>query len=76
MVRAIVGAFQAEFWLECASGYRDDVEDGAADDPIAQESLEELERSIVANIADDVQVGVVANRVEMVIRKDFAEQRG
>ncbi|MBQ1920548.1 MAG: hypothetical protein IIU24_04240 [Selenomonas sp.] len=33
--------------------------------------LDELEKSIVANIADDVRVSVSGNRIEMIIRKNF-----
>ena len=37
----------------------------------AREVWDELEKSIVANIADDVRVGIYKDRVEMVIDKQF-----
>lgn len=53
--------------------YRKDMEElkqKEADSDLT-ERLEELERSIVANIADDVQVSVEGDNIEMVIRKNF-----
>lgn len=38
----------------------------------ASEEWDELEKSIVANIADDVKVGVRGNRVELTVVKTFA----
>ena len=37
----------------------------------ASEEWDELEKSIVANIADDVKVGVRGNRVELTVVKAF-----
>ena len=48
--------------------YRQDVERDEED------ALEELEKSIVANIADDVRVSVEGNHIEMIIRKNFPIQ--
>ena len=39
------------------------------DDPAAKEAWDELEKSIVANIADDVRVSVKGSSVELVIEK-------
>ena len=36
-----------------------------------EEAWDELEKSIIANIADDIQVGVNANQVEIVVIKEF-----
>lgn len=36
-----------------------------------EEAWDELEKSIIANIADDIQVGVNANHVEIVVIKEF-----
>lgn len=44
-----------------------------ANDKYAQESWDNLERSVLANLADDIQVGVKHNNVLMVITKDFTE---
>ena len=53
--------------------YRKDVEQLRLEreDADIDAKLEELERSIVAAIAEDVRVSVKDNEVEMVIRKDF-----
>ncbi|MBE6103000.1 MAG: hypothetical protein E7200_13100 [Selenomonas ruminantium] len=53
--------------------YRKDMEELKQEeaDSDLTERLEELERSIVANIADDVQVSVEGDNIEMVIRKNF-----
>ena len=32
---------------------------------------DELERSIIANIADDISVGILGDRVEMIVSKRF-----
>lgn len=37
------------------------------------EAWDELQKSIVANVADDVQVGVLGGKVRMVVSKRFAE---
>ena len=47
--------------------YRDAVREGRA----PQEDWDELEKSIVANIADDVKIGIAGQDVEMVITKKF-----
>lgn len=49
--------------------YKADVEAGD-DDP---DSVDELEKSIIANIADDVQVGIRKDRLELVAVKKFQE---
>ncbi|MBQ7570075.1 MAG: hypothetical protein IJT22_04015, partial [Synergistaceae bacterium] len=36
-----------------------------------EEAWDELEKSIIANIADDIQVGVNASQVEIVVIKEF-----
>lgn len=51
--------------------YRDDVEARHTDDAAAEKAWDELEKSIVAKLADDVQVGIRSDKVEIVIRKKF-----
>ncbi len=50
--------------------YRDSVEAHRMEDDGAQ-AWDELEKSIVAKLADDVRVGVRSNHVEVVIQKKF-----
>ena len=46
---------------------------GDGDSPEAQAAWDELEKSIVANIADDVQVSIRGKEAEISIYKDFAK---
>ena len=38
-----------------------------------KKSWDELEKSIIAKLADDVVVGIIGNNVDIVVTKDFAE---
>ena len=51
--------------------YKTDLEQASAKDRAAEIALEDLERSIVASLADDIVVGVKGDRVRMTITKDF-----
>ena len=57
--------------------YRQDVQEQKekGDDEAIDDLLDELEKSIVANIADDVKVSVKGNSIEMIIRKNFLLNR-
>lgn len=48
--------------------YKNDVEAEKNDDP---EAWDELEKSIIANLADDVKVGVLKDKIELVVIKKF-----
>ena len=50
--------------------YRSDLSEAHRDDG-AEEALYELEKSIVAKLADDVLVGVKGDRIALVIKKKF-----
>ena len=50
--------------------YRSDLAQ-ADDGDITAEALEDLEKSIVASLADDIVVGVKGDRVDMIITKKF-----
>ncbi|MBQ9361534.1 MAG: hypothetical protein IJT96_10930 [Lachnospiraceae bacterium] len=52
--------------------YRESVLDSKDENEAYEEAWDELEKSIVANIADDVQVGIMKDRLEMTIFKRFA----
>ena len=47
--------------------YKDSVRD-------SEESWDELEKSIIANLADDVAVSVKGNKVEILITKNFNKE--
>ena len=51
--------------------YKSDVESAKDDDP---DAWDELEKSIIANIADDVNVGVRRDGVELSVHKNFAQK--
>ncbi len=53
--------------------YRDRLDEERDAQIEAADAWDELERSIVANLADDVQIGVRKNRVKMVVRLLFKE---
>jgi hypothetical protein len=49
--------------------YRNSIESTGCTDEASKEAWDELEKSIVASIADDVKVGVKGNTVELIIEK-------
>jgi hypothetical protein len=51
--------------------YKEDVQNHISENEKASEAWDELEKSIVANIADDVKVKIIGNDVEMIIIKSF-----
>ena len=55
------------------SSYRDGLDQNSESDGEVGEALDELEKSIVAKLADDVIVGVKGDRIELVIVKDFGK---
>ena len=58
-------------YLWTLSQYRDSVGARLDEDPTLQDALDELEKSIVASIADEVRVGIRGNHIELVIEKMF-----
>ena len=53
------------------SVYRNDLMQARGADEVADEALDDLEKSIVAQLADDVIVGVKGDRINLVITKTF-----
>lgn len=51
--------------------YRSDLDQARAEDGGAEAALDELEKSIVAKLADDIVVGVKGDRIDLVISKRF-----
>lgn len=51
------------------SQYREDLDAAREEDPAVEEAWDELEKSIVASIASEVQVGIRGDKVELVIEK-------
>ena len=50
--------------------YRNDLDQANGDDDV-EAALDELEKSIVAKLADDILVGVKGDRIDLVIKKQF-----
>ena len=53
------------------NNYKDEVRKHVGDSEDAVKAWDELEKSIVANIADDVKVKIVGNDVEIIVYKTF-----
>ena len=53
--------------------YREDLDTNRLSDESAGEAWDELEKSIVGKLADDIIVGVKGDCIEMVIVKDFGK---
>ena len=51
--------------------YRESVSGSRDENEAYEEAWDELEKSIVANVADDVQVGIMKDKLEMTIFKRF-----
>ena len=51
--------------------YRSDLEKARGESDEAEKAREEMEKSIVAKLADDIVVGVRGNNIDMVIKKAF-----
>ncbi|MCR5501908.1 MAG: hypothetical protein K6F53_02775 [Lachnospiraceae bacterium] len=49
------------------SAYRQGVEEGKDRNEIAAKAWDELEKSIIANLADDVQVGILKGNIKLII---------
>ena len=49
--------------------YREGIENAKEKDGAAQEAWDELEKSILANLADDVRVSIKGNVAEVVVEK-------
>ncbi len=56
------------------SRYRESVEENMGAQESAREAWDELEKSIVANIATDVRVGILRGEITLIIEKEFGRQ--
>ena len=63
------GISQSQIWS--LQKYKEKMKHQATENPKARQAWDELEKSIVANIASDVQVGVAGDKVKLVIIADF-----
>ena len=53
------------------SAYRDNLRNRQGENPQAEPALDELEKSIVAHLADDVTIGIHGHRIRLVISKEI-----
>ena len=59
------------FYLWSLERYRAAMEEEKEQSPVVKEAWDELEKSIVASIADDVRVSVSGKKVELIIEKQL-----
>ena len=77
------GELMENGWADGGSGegewslrrYRSDVEQKAGESEDADEALDEMGRSIVAKVADDVRIAIRGTRVEIAVYKTFRAER-
>ena len=53
--------------------YQEELKKKKADDKYSQEAWEDLERSLVANLADDIEITMKFDNINMKVTKDFSE---
>lgn len=53
--------------------YQEKIQRQREEDKYSQEAWDDLERSLVANLADDIEVSIDKNNIRMVVTKDFSE---
>ena len=53
--------------------YQDELRRRKEEDPYSTEAWEDMERSIVANLADDIEVGISKGKIKMTVTKDLSE---
>ena len=64
-----VSSLSSYTYMWSLENYRHSIESHQGSGVVYEEAWDELEKSIVANIADDVRVGVRGNNVELIIEK-------
>ena len=68
---AMNAALRADTMSWSMQRLKDAVEQEKADSPEAREEWDELEKSIVASIADEVKIAITGNEVKMTVYKNF-----
>ena len=68
-LNATLGSGEANWSMK---KYKAAVEKEKAEDEVAREEWDELEKSIVANIADEITISIRSGMVEMIVYKEFA----
>ena len=53
--------------------YEEELRRRKEEDKYSQEAWDDLERSLVANLADDIEVGITRKKITMLVTKDFSE---
>ena len=53
--------------------YEDELRRRKEEDKYSQEAWEDIERSLVANLADDIEVGISRGKINMIVTKDLSE---
>jgi len=71
MVIALDSSLQAEALSWSMRQYKTTVEQEKTENETAREEWDELEKSIIANLADEVTIAIRGGRVEMIVYKKF-----
>ena len=68
-------AEEAQAWAGrwSLSAYRDHLRNRQGENPKAEPALDELEKSIVAHLADEVTIGIHGHRIRLVISKNIRQ---
>lgn len=64
-------AMNSMIYMWSMSQYQDELKQNMEENQEAAEAWDELEKSIVASIADDVVVGIKGDKVELIIKKKY-----
>ncbi|MCR5302371.1 MAG: hypothetical protein K6E49_08030 [Lachnospiraceae bacterium] len=56
--------------------YEDEIRRRRKEDIYSQEAWEDLERSLIASLSDDIEVGISRSKIKMIVTKDFSESLG
>lgn len=65
------GAYEEAAYVWTMSSYRDEIRKNIENGNEASKAWDELEKSIVANIADDIKVSIVGKKVDITVYKAF-----
>ncbi len=75
----LISLFSSDDYIESnwsLRDYEDELRRRREEDKYSQESWENLERSVVAAIADDIEVGIGRQKIRMIVTKDLSESLG
>ena len=69
-------SFSPYMFVWSMNHYKTTIQDENSERSGAQEKWDELEKSIIANVADEIKIAFVGDKVEMTVYKDFDQKKG